>query len=77
MTYRITCYRRGPKDRKGEYPLMPPINYNADSLAEMRTALLKAEGTRYAYKIEVSCTLAVLIKIDDPVMSTWQEVNAK
>lgn len=86
MKYRITCHRRaidtitqGPM-RGHNFKLMEPISFNADTLAEMRAAILKAQGTRFAYRVTVSCYLAAFENHGDRKPSgvqfdQWVEVN--
>ena len=81
MKYRITAHRRTtakrPDGNQGQFSLvhspMEPISFNADTLAEMRAAILKAQGTRFAYRVTVSCYLAAMVQ--DSPLGEWREVN--
>lgn len=75
MRYRITAHRR--KDTvlstgRIEHQMMDPQHFNADGLSEMRAALLKAQGTRFCYRVSVSTYIAMFIRDDK---GQWHEVN--
>jgi hypothetical protein len=61
MHYTITLYRRERQISGGNlsYSNMPVQHFNADTLAEARQKMLRAQAARFAYKVELSVTLDV------------------